>query len=82
MARVVGNALHKNSYSSVPCHRVICSDGSVGGFARGTLEKIKLLVAEGVTVVGRRINLQTFVWFFEKGKRGVFPRTKLKFRKF
>jgi O-6-methylguanine DNA methyltransferase len=31
-ARAVGNALNKNPYApAVPCHRVIRSDGSIGG---------------------------------------------------
>ena len=48
--RAVGNALNKNPYREVPCHRVIKSNGLVGGFARGTKEKIKLLKKEGVRV--------------------------------
>ena len=47
-SRAVGNALHKNPFSRVPCHRVICSDGSLGGFARGTHKKKQLLLEEGV----------------------------------
>lgn len=31
----------------VPCHRVIRSDGSVGGFAQGTRKKVQLLRREG-----------------------------------
>lgn len=45
--RAVGNALNKNPYIGiVPCHRVIRSDGSVGGFARGARAKSKLLKSE------------------------------------
>ncbi|MFA5500456.1 MAG: MGMT family protein, partial [Candidatus Omnitrophota bacterium] len=40
-------ALNKNPFiGKVPCHRVIRSDGSVGGFARGTEEKRKMLKRE------------------------------------
>jgi O-6-methylguanine DNA methyltransferase len=47
--RAVGNALHKNPYPVVvPCHRVICADGSLGGFARGAGAKKRLLEREGV----------------------------------
>jgi methylated-DNA-[protein]-cysteine S-methyltransferase len=53
--RAVGNALNKNPFpfgklragrSLVPCHRVIRSDGSVGGFASSTQKKVKLLKNE------------------------------------
>ena len=47
--RAVGNALNKNPYPvMVPCHRVIRSDGSIGGFARGLKAKRRLLKKEGV----------------------------------
>jgi len=46
-ARAVGNALNKNRNKDVPCHRVIRSDGSVGGFAWGTPKKIAILKKEG-----------------------------------
>ena len=45
--RAVGNALNKNPYiGTVPCHRVIKSDGSIGGFAKGISRKKRLLKAE------------------------------------
>jgi methylated-DNA-[protein]-cysteine S-methyltransferase len=45
--RAVGNALHKNPFApQVPCHRVIRSDGAIGGFAEGTAKKVKLLRSE------------------------------------
>ena len=48
--RAVGNALNKNPYPViVPCHRVVKSDGSLGGFAKGIKAKIRLLKAEGLT---------------------------------
>jgi len=47
-ARAVGNALNKSpGMPSVPCHRIIRSDGKVGGFAFGTENKIKILRKEG-----------------------------------
>jgi len=45
-SRAVGNALNRNPFRSVPCHRVIRSDGSIGGFARGTKKKIQVLMKE------------------------------------
>ncbi len=45
--RAVGNALNKNPFApAVPCHRVIKSDGSPGGFAHGAKKKIQLLELE------------------------------------
>ena len=47
-ARAVGNIMHNNSDTKkVPCHRVVRSDGSVGGYARGTKKKIEILRREG-----------------------------------
>ena len=49
-ARAVANACAKNPYSpKVPCHRVIRSDGTLGGFSGpgGTKAKKKLLKKEG-----------------------------------
>ena len=49
-ARAVANACAKNPYSpEIPCHRVIRSDGKLGGYsaAGGTKTKKKLLKKEG-----------------------------------
>jgi len=49
-ARAVGNALAMNPYPLIiPCHRVIRSDGSLGGFGGGLKMKKDLLLMEGVT---------------------------------
>lgn len=45
--RAVGNVLGKNIDPKVPCHRVIRSDGKVGGYRDGTVFKIKRLTDEG-----------------------------------
>ena len=48
--RAVANAVGKNPYPPViPCHRVIRSDGSIGGFSApgGIKTKKKLLKSEG-----------------------------------
>ena len=50
-ARAVGNALNRNPFASqVPCHRVVKSDGGLGGFARGAKKKISLLEKEGICI--------------------------------
>ncbi len=47
--RAVGAALHKNPDAPiVPCHRVVASDGSIGGFAHGSARKKELLQSEGI----------------------------------
>jgi methylated-DNA-[protein]-cysteine S-methyltransferase len=54
--RAVGNAMNKNPYApKVPCHRVVNSDGRIGGFAFGVKKKIKMLKAEGVKVSKRKV---------------------------
>ncbi len=58
--RAVGNALNKNPYKSVPCHRVIHSDGSIGGYAGGTSLKIKILNREGVSTIGGKVDLEAY----------------------
>ena len=45
--RAVGHALKQNPYPIIiPCHRVIKSDGSLGGYAKGKELKRKLLLLE------------------------------------
>lgn len=54
--RAVGNALNKNPFAPrVPCHRVVNSDGKVGGYAHGQKKKIALLKKEGITIKNGRI---------------------------
>ena len=49
--RAVANAIGKNPYApKIPCHRVIRSDGSLGGYSGkgGIKTKKKLLKSEGI----------------------------------
>ena len=63
--RAVGNALNKNPYAPVvPCHRVINSDGNVGGFAKGASAKIALLEKEDIEIIDGKINLEKFLFRF------------------
>jgi O-6-methylguanine DNA methyltransferase len=50
-ARAVGNALKKNpNLIKCSCHRVVKSDGRVGGYARGEKKKIQILRKEGIKI--------------------------------
>ncbi len=75
--RAVGNALNRNPYSAwgraggrpspsdlVPCHRVVNSDGRVGGFALGTKKKIALLKKEGIIIDEEKIDLDRYMFSF------------------
>ncbi len=55
-ARAVGNVLHTNQDPQIPCHRVIRSDGKIGGYNRGSARKRILLKEEGIdmTNFGRK----------------------------
>ena len=46
--RAVGNILARNYDPKIPCHRVIRSDGKVGGYNRGQKNKMLLLKKEGI----------------------------------
>ena len=46
--RAVGNILNKNHDPVIPCHRVIMSDGTVGGYNRGSKKKVEMLENERI----------------------------------
>ena len=52
--RAVGNILNKNRNPEVPCHRVIRSDGKIGGYRGGQKRKITLLKKEGVNIKNKK----------------------------
>ncbi len=60
--RAVGQALRNNPYApEVPCHRVVRSNGRIGGFMGKTEgkeieKKILLLRAEGIPIFDGRVN--------------------------
>ena len=45
--RAVGNILNKNYDPNIPCHRVVRSDGTTGGYNRGAERKREILGEEG-----------------------------------
>lgn len=63
--RAVGNAMNSNPYApEVPCHRVVKSDGFVGGFAHGTEKKTQMLRKEGIEIVNGKVDLDRFLHKF------------------
>ena len=68
--RAVGTAMNKNPHApsdggDVCCHRVVNSDGRVGGFASGTATKIKMLKKEGILIKEGKIqDINRFLFKF------------------
>jgi methylated-DNA-[protein]-cysteine S-methyltransferase len=61
----VGSILHNNPcLIDVPCHRVICSSGNVGGYKLGKDYKIKLLKKEGIKIENEAIDLDKHLFKF------------------
>lgn len=44
--RAVGRVMSKNFNPAIPCHRVIRSDGRLGGYNRGGIETKKCILAK------------------------------------
>jgi methylated-DNA-[protein]-cysteine S-methyltransferase len=58
--RVIGKIMNKNPYPVIiPCHRVIKSDGKIGGYAWGEKVKANMLLKEGIKIQnGKIVDLQ------------------------
>ena len=68
-ARLVGQILHDNPNPViVPCHRVIHSDGRLGGYAYGSERKRELLENEGIRF---RDDSEGYVEEFQKCRIGL-----------
>ena len=58
-AQAIGQALKRNPFApDVPCHRVVCSNGTIGGFhgeREGKMieKKLRLLASEGKTFLSK-----------------------------
>jgi len=54
--RMIGQIMKKNPYPSIiPCHRVVKSDGKVGGYAYGSDVKTNMLRKEGIIIQDGKI---------------------------
>ena len=55
--RVVGQIMKKNPFPViVPCHRVVKSDGTIGGYAYGPKRKKHMLSKEGLKIINNKIS--------------------------
>ncbi len=64
--RGVGNILaHNPRYEKVPCHRVVKSNGDIGGFIEGQEKKEALLREEGVEIKNGKVNLEKHLFKFD-----------------
>ena len=55
-SRVIGNMLNKNeNIIKIPCHRVVKSNGEIGGYNHGIKIKRDLLKTEGIGIFKNRI---------------------------
>src|SRR5262249_8529232 len=69
-ARAVGNALHNNPVPIyVPCHRVIASDGRIGGYGGGGARKNQLLRSEGFAVDNAQGRISDNIVWGHKGTK-------------
>lgn len=58
-SRAVGNILNKNrDFKNIPCHRVVRSDGYIGGYVSGIHTKKELLLSEGIKIKGNYLAKQ------------------------
>ena len=57
VASAAGNIMAANNNPAVPCHRVIHSDGTLGGYNGGVDKKEIKLRKEGLTVVLGRVKM-------------------------
>jgi len=54
--RTIGTIMKKNPFLGiVPCHRVVKSDGKIGGFVYGERTKSQMLVKEGIKIKDGKI---------------------------
>lgn len=64
-SRAVGSAMKNNpDMNSIPCHRVVGSDGKMHGyaFANGITSKMELLKKEGIQFINNKVDLKTSRW--------------------
>ena len=54
--RAIGSIMKKNPFPAiVPCHRVVQSNGEIGGYAYGKKVKLRMLSKEGIKIRNGKI---------------------------
>jgi methylated-DNA-[protein]-cysteine S-methyltransferase len=64
--RAVGKIMNQNPYPVIiPCHRVVKSDGKIGGYAYGDVIKSNMLIGEGIKIKnGKILDLENVIYRF------------------
>ena len=64
--RAVGKIMNRNPYPVIiPCHRVVKSDGKIGGYAYGEEIKSDMLTREGIVIKnGKILDLENKIYRF------------------
>ena len=69
-AQAIGQALTRNPHApEVPCHRVIKTDGTIGGYAYGMQKKEALLKQESIIFVSNGVDFvvdRSQIWDFSE----------------
>ena len=75
-ARAIGKYMNKNpNPDTMPCFKIVKSDGSLGGFGRGIEDKIRRLNKDGIEVKDNKI--VNFKEVFFNDFKSSFPLKKL-----
>ena len=62
--QAVGNAMNSNPNPiTVPCHRVVNTNGRLGGYAFGAARKMELLTEEGIAIKDSKVEDFKTVFF-------------------
>jgi len=65
--RAVGQLMkHNQDPKNIPCYKVVCSDGSIGGYSRGIKRKIRMLEKDGIKIINQNGKLKIDKKYFHK----------------
>ncbi|MEM2940255.1 MAG: MGMT family protein [Thermoproteota archaeon] len=76
-ARAIGALMRSNPYApTIPCHRVVYSNGKLGGYGgmKGAGKKARMLAKEGVKIKnGRIVDFEEYYFEINPQTRPSFP---------